>query len=248
MTNILKSKKFLTVIGAILAAAVTFLVLVLINRAHKMNDLERIAVSDFSSKFMLYAEEIDIDENEESRNTEFEKYVAFALTYVVNEDGKDKLSKKELSDYISRFFDIEPSDEEFAKLSMSPYLNKRGISFYDEGDGLVFFTNRYDQNKYIVAGTPFVSYAEVESRTKGDEIKVVYDKFVIDNPHTLVGAFNDVSDIDMPGIKKYLDGQGVISPLKKAATKVNLRDICEPVGQTTITYVVKDGKILVKLF
>lgn len=248
MANILKNKKILAVAGAIFVAALTFLALMFVNRARKMNELEQIAVSDFGSKFMLYAEELDIDESQESANTEFEKYVAFALTYAINEDGKDRLSKKELSDYILKFFDIELSDEQFDELTLSPYLNRREISFYDEGEGLSFYIDRYNTNKYIVANTPFVGYQEVESKMKGNEVTVVYDKYVIDNPHSLVGSFSNLEDIDVPGIKKYLDGQGVISPLKKAATKVNLRDICEPVGQLTVTYVVKDGKILIRPF
>lgn len=248
MKNLLKNKKLLAVFAAILVTLVTFLTLLFINRASKLNDLEQIAVSDFSSTFMLYADDVDVNKSDEGINIDLEKYVAFVLTYATNEEGKNELNKSEVIEYIKRFFDYEPSEEQLKELDITPYLKSRGINYSDETGELNFSIDRYNGDSRIIAATPFVSYVEVESRMKGKEITVTYDKYIIDNPHSVVGAISNAGNENMSAIKDYLNGRGSISALKKAARNIDLKTITEPSGQLTVTYVVKDGRIVAKPF
>lgn len=238
----IKIPKLAIVVAALLIAAIAGIVIIKSQPTEfPLSDLESLALNEHTQTAINYLEEIDKDSETYDNLTDYplDRFVAFALEYNYNENDKTEITVKQIKKLIESIFDIDLKTEDINNVGISPLLLDKNVTHDPVGQ---VYTINPPTDKRIIADIPVTKY--IENKTFADKDKttytVVYDKYTAKSPYDVI------SHASGEGVKDYLEGKGKIKSIKKTITKDNAAEIVAPAKQTTITYVVKNGKILIK--
>ena len=237
--------KLAIAIGIVLVLAIASIIIVKsIPTEYPLSELESLALNEKSSKAINYLEEIDNgDEIDQSDNNilsySLDRYIAFALEYNYNENDKTEISVKEIEKLLESIFDADFKTEEINGVGISPLLLDKNVTHDPVGQ---VYSIKPQTDKRIIADIPVTKYIENKSYANRDKTTytVIYDKYTAKSPYDVIPHTNG------EGVKDYLEGKGKIKSLKNIIDKEAAEKITQPAKQTTVSFIVKDGKILIK--
>ena len=240
----MKKKQLLIILGVLLV--VVLLVILLIIKTTKLSKFERIKIEDTSKDVMLFYEEID---NKEIDGTD--GYIAYALEYSYNVNDKKELTTKEIKELIESKFNIELNEDKLNDVGITPYLLKKNIS-HDPSE------KKYSIDKSIltqqdIAEIPVIKYDITKIDKKGKKYVVTYDKYIVKNPYEIMNYYSDLNvqseeeetTYNTNDIYNYLTCKGKVTSVKDAINKDNIEKVGKVEKQITITYIIKDDKLLI---
>ena len=238
----IKISKLAITVAALLIAAIAGIIIIKSQPTEfPLSDLESIALKEKTETAINYLEEIDKDSETYDNLTDYplDRFVAFALEYNYNENDKTEISAKQIKKLIQSIFDIELKTEDINNVGISPLLLDKNVTHDPVGQ---VYTINPPTDKRIIADIPVTKYIENKTFTDKDKTiyTVVYDKYTAKSPYDVIPHASG------EGVKDYLEGKGKIKSIKNTITKDNAAEIVAPAKQTAITYVVKNGKILIK--
>lgn len=212
-----------------------------------LSELERISLEERSASAANYLEEIDklgdFDKDSKSNpiinGSPLDRYISFALEYSYNESDKSELSVKEIKKILESTFDAEFSEEAINGIGISPLLLDKNVTHDPVAKT---YSIKKDYGKRQIANIPISKYIIKKSFTNKDKstYTIVYDKFTAKSPYDIL------PHIDAAGTKDYLEGKGKVSSFKNAINADNVKEITNPEKETTVEYILKDGKLLIK--
>ncbi len=225
----------------ILAAAITA-ILIIKNQPTEfpVSGLEQIALEERTAKTINYLEEID-RKDEDANNQSLDRYIAYALEYSYNENDKASLTTAEIKDFLESVFDRQFSPDELNNVGISPLLLDKNVSH--DPVGQVYTLNPHT-DKRIIADIPVTKYIATKIYTNKDKsvYTITYDKYTAKSPYDVLPHLTGSG----AGVNDYLDGKGKIKSLKDAIDEDGAKAITTPEKQTTIEFVLKDKKLLIK--
>ena len=238
----MKNKHLFIVLGVLLI--VLLLVILLIIKTTKLSKIEKIKIEDTSSDIMLFYEEID---NKEVNDTD--GYIAYALEYSYNVNDKSELTTKEIKELIESKFNIKLEEDKINDVGITPYLLKKNIS-HDPSE------KKYSIDKSIltqqdIASIPITKYEITNIKKKGKKYIVTYDKYVVKNPYEIMNYYSDLNvqseeeetTYDTSEILNYLTCKGKITSVKKILTKDDLETLAKKEKSIEIKYILVDGNL-----
>jgi hypothetical protein len=234
---------------AVIAAAITFVIVKITTPERQATVLEQNAVKDFSAKVMSHMEELDFDtSNVDSSNESnpvvngypLDRYIAYALEYSYDRHDKSELSTTEIKELIARLFDIELDSEKLNGVGVSPLLLDKHIGHEPINQ---VYNIRKEYTKRDIADIPVSAYVlnEIKVNSENTIYTVTYNKYTAKNPYDILPHANSNADVNA-----YLNGKGKISSIKALITADNAESISAAEKQTTVEYIVKDGELRVK--
>lgn len=229
--------KLAIAIGIVLVLAIASIIIVKsIPTEFPLSELESVALTEKTEKAINYLEEIDTGDED---NSSLDRYVAFALEYNYNENDKTEISVKDIKTLLESIFAAEFKEEDINNVGISPRLLDKNVTHDPVGQ---VYSIKPQTDKRIIADIPVTKYIQTKSFTNKDKTTytVVYDKYTAKSPYDVIPHANG------EGVKDYLEGKGKIKSLKNVINKDNASEIVKPAKQTTIEYILKDGKILIK--
>ncbi|MBQ4030636.1 MAG: hypothetical protein II625_02665 [Bacilli bacterium] len=238
----MKNKHLFIVLGVLLI--VLLLVILLIIKTTKLSKIEKIKIEDTSSDIMLFYEEID---NKEVNDTD--GYIAYALEYSYNVNDKSELTTKEIKELIESKFNIKLEEDKINDVGITPYLLKKNIS-HDTSE------KKYSIDKSIltqqdISEIPITKYEITNIKKKGKKYIVTYDKYVVKNPYEIMNYYSDLNvqseeeetTYDTSEILNYLTCKGKITSVKKILTKDDLETLAKKEKSIEIKYILVDGNL-----
>ena len=238
----IKIPRLAIVVAALLIAAIAGIIVVKSQPTEfPLSSLESLALAERTETAINYLEEIDKDSETFDNLTDYplDRFIAFALEYNYNENDKTEITVKQIKKLIESIFDITLKTEDINNVGISPLLLDKNVTHDPVGK---VYSIQPHTDKRIIADIPITKYIENKTFTDKDKTTytVVYDKYTAKSPYDVIPHTSG------EGVKDYLDGKGKIKSIKNVITKDNAAEIVAPAKQTTITYVVKNGKILIK--
>lgn len=225
--------------------------------------VEKMKLEDVSNQLMYYMYNVD---NKDYK--EVEKYILYALDHALYEENKNSLTVQEIKKYIDSIFVNKITEEDYSKAGISEEMIKRNIIYSVENDS--YSINTIEMTNAEIASTPIYAYSINKISKSGfNKYKVVYTKYKISNPYTILNYYNDKNDenrnkkylktdngeninveyepviVDTTDINKYLTGEEKRGILNKYLTNDYLEKNAEKTGKTTVTYKVVNGSIMI---
>lgn len=212
-----------------------------------VSELERIALKEYSAKYANYLEEIDRtgDADKDNPNNPIinnfplDRYIAYALEYNYNENDKSELTVKEIKKFLESVFDAEFKEEEINNVGISPLLLDKNVNHDPVGK---VYSIQKTTDKRQIAATPITKYIRKNTYTNKEKTvyTIVYDKYTAKSPYDVL------PHIDGANTKDYLEGKGKITTFKNAITAESAKEITQPEKETSVEYIIKDGKLIIK--
>ena len=212
-----------------------------------LSELERISLEERSAKVVNYLEEIDkLDEFDKDNEQNplvgeypLDRYITYALEYSYNENDKSELSVKEIKKILSNTFDFEFNEEAINNVGVTPLLLDKNVN---HDPSTKTYSIKKDFDKRQIAAIPVSKYIVKDSYANKDKsvYTIIYDKYAVKSPYDIL------PHIDGSDTKDYLEGKGKIAAFKDAITAENAKEITNPEKETTVEYVLKEGKLLIK--
>lgn len=204
-----------------------------------VSSLERLALDERSEKVVSYLEEID-KKDENVAEAPLDRYIAYALEYSYNENDKASLTTTEIKDFLESVFDKQFNSDDLNNVGISPLLLDKNVH-HDPVSQI--YTLNPNTDKRIIADIPVTKYIATNIYTNKDKsvYTIVYNKYTAKSPYDVLPHLNGGT-----GVKDYLDGKGKIKSIKDAIDEESAKAITTPEKQTTIEYVLKDKKLLIK--
>lgn len=243
----IKIPRLAIVVAVLLVAAIAGIIVVKSQPTEfPVSDLERLTLEERSEKIINYLEEIDGNtksteaNNPDINNIPLDQYIAYALEYSYNENDQPELSAKKIKSFLESTFDISFKTNDINDVGISPLLLDKNVTHDPVGQ---VYTISPSTDKRIIAGIPVSKYFLKEIHTNEDKsiYAATYDKYTINSPYDILPHLESTE-----GVNDYLNGNGKIKSLKDAITKTAAEKLGEPVKQTTIEFVLKDKKLLIK--
>lgn len=210
-----------------------------------ISSLERLTIEERTEKIINYLEEIDSNakstetNNPDINSIPLDQYIAYALEYSYNENDQPELSAKKIKKFLESTFDISFKTADINGVGISPLLLDKNVN-HDPVSQI--YTLNPSTDKRIIADIPVTKYFLKEIHTNEDQTiyTATYDKYTAKSPYDILPHANG------EGVRDYLDGKGKIKSLKDSITKSAAEKLGDPVKQTTIEFVLKDKKLLIK--
>ncbi len=238
----IKIPRLAIVVAVLLIAAIAGIIIVKSQPTEfPLSSLESLALTERTETAINYLEEIDKDSETFDNLADYplDRFIAFALEYNYNENDKTEISAKQIKKLVESIFDITLKTDDINNVGISPLLLDKNVTHDPVGK---VYSIQPHTDKRIIADIPITKY--IESKTFTDKDKTVYT--IIYDKYTAKSPYDVIPHASGEGVKDYLDGRGKIKSIKNTITKDNAAEIVAPAKQTTITYVVKNGKILIK--
>jgi len=236
------------------AVALAFLTtIIIINLIPKetefpVSELEKLALIERSEKYTTFLEEIDqnkeFDENAAHNpvvaDFPLDRYIAYALEYNYNFEDKTELTAKNIKKFLESVFDTTFDEEALNGVGISPYLLDKSIG-HDPVSRIYYIHKDFDKRQ--IANIPVVKYIRKNIYTNEDKsiYTIVYDKYNAKSPYDVLPHLDGAT-----GTKDYLEGKGKITSLKDAIDEKAAKAITAPEKETTVEYILKDGKLVIK--
>ncbi len=229
-------------IACILVLAITIISVIIIKNIpteFPVSILERLTLDERSEKVVSYLEEID-KKGENVDETPLDCYIAYALEYSYNENDKASLTTAEIKNFLESVFDKQFNSDDLNNVGISPLLLDKNV--HHDPVAQVYTLNP-NTNKRIIADIPVTKYIATNTYTNKDKsvYTIVYDKYTTKSPYDVLPHLNGGT-----GVKDYLDGKGKIKSIKDAIDEESAKAITAPEKQTTVEFVLKDQKLLIK--
>jgi hypothetical protein len=224
----------------VLAAAITAIIIIKNQPTEfPVSDLERITLEERTATTVNYLEEID-RKDESANEQSLDRYIAYALEYSYNENDKASLTATEIKDFLESVFDKQFNSDDLNNVGISPLLLDKNV--HHDPVAQVYTLNP-NTDKRIIADIPVTKYIATNTYTNKDKsvYTIVYDKYTAKSPYDVLPHLNGGT-----GVKDYLDGKGKIKSIKDAIDEESAKAITTPEKLTTIEYVLKDKKLLIK--
>ena len=257
-------KKKIIIIGAIvLALTLIITTVILFNKnSKKLSEIEEIKLKEVSKDLENYLYNL-----EGNNYSPTEKNIFFTLDYKYNEEDKDKLKAEEIKEFVESKINTTLEVNELNSIGVSPNMLEKNISFdHMENE---FFMNKKNTTMAQIAETPIYKYQLNDMKKKNRTTFVLtYTKYKINDPYEILNYYNDINNeytnnsnvvgedgtivqvetdfepYDTDIILNYLKGNEKVSVLSVYLTEDLLKAKAEDKGTITITYILKDGKIL----
>lgn len=238
----IKIPRLAIIVAVLLIAAIAGIIIVKSQPTEfPLSSLESLALTERTETAINYLEEIDKGSETFDNLSDYplDRFVAFALEYNYNENDKTEISAKQIKKLVESIFDITLKTEDINNVGISPLLLDKNVTHDPVGK---VYTINPPTDKRIIADIPITKYIENKTFTNKDKTAytIIYDKYTAKSPYDVIPHASG------EGVKDYLEGKGKIKSIKNTITKDNATEIVAPAKQTTITYVVKNGKILIK--
>ena len=238
----IKNPRLAIVVAVLLIAAIAGIIIVKSQpTGFPLSSLESLALTERTETAINYLEEIDKDSETFDNLADYplDRFIAFALEYNYNENDKTEISAKQIKKLIESIFDITLKTDDINNVGISPLLLDKNVTHDPVGK---VYTINPPTDKRIIADIPVTKYIENKTFANKDKTTytVAYNKFTAKSPYDVIPHASG------EGVKDYLEGKGKIKSIKNVITKDNAAEIVAPAKQATITYVVKNGKILIK--
>ncbi|MBR6166154.1 hypothetical protein IKQ65_00800 [Candidatus Saccharibacteria bacterium] len=239
----IKIPRLAIVVAVLLIAAIAGIIIVKSQPTEfPLSDLESLALTEHTETAINYLEEIDKDSETFDNLADYplDRFIAFALEYNYNENDKTEISAKQIKKLIESIFDIALKTDDINNVGISPLLLDKNVTHDPVGK---IYTLNPQTDKRIIADIPITKYIENKTFTDKDKTTytVVYDKYTAKSPYDILPHLES-----MEGVNDYLNGNGKIKSLKDSITKSAAEKLGGPVKQTTIEFVLKDKKLLIK--
>ena len=238
--NIKIDKKKLPKIAII--AAIIIVIIVILNTL-VFSRLERVKINEVNDKLANYLDEVVGNDNEG-------KYVNYALEYLYNTSDDKKYSFDEVLDVINDTFAVDYTEKELEKIGVTVDMANKGIVI--DGNNHEYIYN-YQKTRADIANTPIVKYYPKKvKRVSINKYKVTYDKYVVENPYEVLNYYEDLNlkkekdRYDTTDIVEYLKGNKKIGVIKDAINEKNIEKIGKIDGNISVTFIVKNNKVLIK--
>lgn len=217
--------------------ALGLLLFTMLKNNTKLTDLEKIKINEISDKYMSY-----IDDVEDVTSKDNDRYILYALDYAYYEEGKDTLTTGELRKIINSIFNKNLKDEEIISIGITPVMNERSIIYDGEKNTYSIIKNKKSYAE--IATEKIVRYEIKEIKKKKNKYIVKYNKYVVTNPYEIVNYYNEKNE-DTKEINEYLSGNISKNKILKYINKENISKIGKKESEVSITYIIKDNKILI---
>ncbi len=239
----IKIPRLAIVVAVLLIAAIAGIIIVKSQPTEfPLSSLESLALTEHTETAINYLEEIDKGSETFDSLADYplDRFIAFALEYNYNENDKTEISAKQIKKLIESIFDITLKTDDINNVGISPLLLDKNVTHDPVGK---VYSIQPHTDKRIIADIPITKYIENKTFTNKDKTAytVVYDKFTAKSPYDILPHLES-----MEGVNDYLNGNGKIKSLKDSITKSAAEKLGDPVKQTTIEFVLKDKKLLIK--
>ena len=235
----------------VLASIISVVVIIIIviglwMNSKRLTNLEKIKIEETCNKISNYLDEVYMFDDDAR------KYIDFAAEYLYNQENKEEFSLNDVLNIINDTFDIDYSEEDFAKVGISSRMLDKNIIYDNTSNSF-----KYKQNKTQadIANTLIVKY-ELKKMKKINKKKfeVTLDKYVVENPYEVLNYFNDYNmkqedsskRFNTDDIVKYLKGKENVKVIKDLINKDNIEKFGKIDGSIKITFVIKDNKLKIK--
>lgn len=234
----MKNKKIIILIGVILLIGIIITISIVFNKQkNKITDLEQIKINEINDDIIDYIEYIE-------ENSDIDKYILFSLKYSSDKNDKYSLTLKEMKEIIENKFNKSFTEEILEKNGISPLLMENDIGY--DYDSQTYFIYKIKKSYAEIANTKIIKYIQKDIVKKNNQFIVTYNKYVIDNPYDILNYYSsNEPETDTIEISKYLKGEEKIGTIKKYLNENNVSKIGKKQKDITITYIIKDNKILI---
>lgn len=236
----MKNKKIIIVLLPILVILIGSS-LVLFTRGNT-SELELIKLKESSNDIVQFLEEIDNDSAED-----LDRYIAYALEYSFVINNKDTLNVKDIKKIIEDRFNISLNEEKLNLVGVTPYLLDKYISHNYE---LKEYSKYKKYTQREIAKISVTKYELKDIKKSGKKYILTYDKYLVEDPYKVLNYYINNTEkaeemTEMGDLSSYIYGKGTVLGIKNVITKDNIESVGKIDKEVTITYIVKNGKLLV---
>ena len=238
--KIFKNKENLT--KAIIILLVIIIILFLLNSL-VFSRLERVKINEVNNKLSNYLDEVVLYPEDEGR------YISFAIEYLYSTTEKKEYRFDEVLEVINDTFLLNYTEKDLEKIGITLQMADKGIVI--EGNNREYIYNN-KKTRADIASTPVVKFYPINTkRISVNKYKVTYDKYVVENPYEILNYYEEKNltakkKYDTSDIVEYLKGNRKMSVIKNAITDKNIEKFGKIDGKISITFVVKNNKVLIK--
>lgn len=238
--RILKDKGLLT---KILIGVLILIIIIFILNTLVFSRLEKVKINEVNNKLANYLDEVVLYPEDEG------KYINFAIEYLYNTTEKKSYKFDEVLDVINDTFALDYTEKDLEKIGITLQMANKGIII--EGNNHEYVYNN-KKTRADIANTPVVKfYPTATKRVSLNKYKVTYDKYVVENPYAVLNYYEDLNlkgkkKHDTTDIVEYLKGNRKMNVIKDSINNKNIEKFGKIDGHITITFVVKNNKVLIK--
>ncbi len=244
MKGIKKKLKKIDKTKALIVVVILLLGVIVINKK-SITPVERIKLEEESNSV---SENINVIEEKQ----DLDSCVIYTINYYASEKEINKISIKDINKYIKNHFNIKTSEKEISKLGITPNMLEERITFNPTENT---YEKSTDKKTYAdIAGEKIEKYREEKIKKKSNnKFVVTYKKYVVKDPYKILNYYTDmnnknekkVTKYNTEEIDKYLKGEESKKTIKKYITEKNIGKIGKEEGKVKITYIIRDGNILI---
>lgn len=244
MKGIKKKLKKIDKTKALIVVVILLLGVIVINKK-SITPVERIKLEEESNSV---SENINVIEEKQ----DLDSCVIYTINYYASEKGINKISIKDINKYIKNHFNIKTSEKKISKLGITPNMLEERITFNPTENT---YEKSTDKKTYAdIAGEKIEKYREEKIKKKSNnKFVVTYKKYVVKDPYKILNYYTDmnnknekkVTKYNTEEIDKYLKGEESKKTIKKYITEKNIGKIGKEEGKVKITYIIRDGNILI---
>jgi len=224
--------------------AIVIIIIIILLNTLVFSRLEKVKINEVNEKIANYIDEVVLYPEDEG------KYISFAIEYLYNTTDKKKYSFEEVLDVINSTFQVDYDEKKLEDIGITIEMANKGIVI--EGNNHEYVYNNL-KTRADIANTKLVKVSPKHiKRISLNKYKVTYDKYVVENPYEILNYYDELNlkneneKYDTTKIVEYLKGNEKANVIKNAITSENISKIGKIDGQVTITFVVKNNKVLIK--
>jgi hypothetical protein len=238
--NKLKNTNPLIKIGSVL---LVFIIIIVLLNTLVFSRLEKVKINEVNEKIAYYIDEVVLYPEDDGR------YINFAIEYLYNTTDKNRYSFDEVLEVINSTFQVDYTEKNLQDIGITIEMANKGIVI--EGNNHEYVYNN-SKTRADIANTPLVKFSPKRiKRISLNKYKVTYDKYVVENPYEILNYYDDLNlnnenKYDTTKIVEYLKGNEKAIVIKDAITSENITKIGKIDGTVSITFVVKNNKVLIK--
>ena len=244
MKGIKKKIKKIDKTKALIVVVILLLGVIVINKK-SITPVERIKLEEESDSV---SENINVIEEKQ----DLDSCVIYTINYYASEKGINKISIKDINKYIKNHFNIKTSEKEISKLGITSNMLEERITFNPTENT---YEKSTDKKTYAdIAGEKIEKYREEKIKKKSNnKFVVTYKKYVVKDPYKILNYYTDMNNKNEKKVTKYnteeidnyLKGEESKKTIKKYITEKNIGKIGKEEGKVKITYIIRDGNILI---
>ena len=231
------NKSILIIVGAVLLVCIVLAIIACsITGSHDMSELEKMKMNEVSDEYSAYLEYVE-------GSKDIGSYIIYALEYNYNVNDKKEMKIEDMVKLLNNTFTKKITEDDIKKVGITPEMVDKNITADEESYKLNVLEPSYAE----IAAREITKYNVKEiTKTGKNKYTVKYDKIIVENPYEVLNYYNDKNDTDAANeITKYLKGEAKEITIKKYITDKNQSKVGKKKKEVTVTYIVKDKKVLI---